>query len=238
MSDEERRRRFNRREAIVAGGVVVAGAAGLGLAACGGEDEPEATTQASPNTTTEAPTNSGVDCVLAPQQTEGPYYVPDSPVRRDITEGRPGTTLTLNLQVLDAAACESVSGATVELWHADAEGVYSSFGDGSGEDFLRGAQRTSGSGLATFKTIYPGWYPGRTVHIHVKVHIDGDEVHTGQLYFDDGLTDEVFAAAPYAARGERDVRNDADGIYVAESMLSLERNGDGYSGVMRMGVAA
>ena len=139
--------------------------------------------------------------------------------------------------MLDAEACESVSGATVELWHADAEGVYSSFGGGSGEDFLRGAQRASGSGLATFKTIYPGWYPGRTVHIHVKVHIDGNEVHTGQLYFDDELTDEVFAAAPYVARGERDVRNDADSIYAVESMLSLERHGDGYSGVMRMGVA-
>ena len=72
----------------------------------------------------------------------------------------------------------------------------------------------------------------------MKVHIDGNEVHTGQLYFDDELTDEVFAAEPYAARGERDVRNDADGIYVAESTLSLEHDGDGYSGVLRMGVAA
>ena len=230
--------RLSRREALAAGGALALGAAGLGLAACGGEDEPQATTQADAGTTTEAPTASGVDCVLAPQQTEGPYYVPDSPERRDITDGLPGTPLTLNLQVLDAEACESISGATVELWHADAEGVYSAFGEGSGEDFLRGAQRTSGSGLATFETIYPGWYPGRTVHIHVKVHIDGNEVHTGQLYFDDELTDEVFAAEPYAARGERDVRNDADGIYVAESTLSLERDGDGYSGVLRMGVAA
>lgn len=229
--------RFNRREALAAGGAVALGAAGIGLAACSGKDEPQATTQAGTDATGETTAGPGVDCVLAPEQTEGPYYIPDSPVRRNIAEGLPGTPLTLNLQVLDAEACESIGGATVELWHADAEGVYSAFGEGTGEDFLRGAQRTSGSGLATFDTIYPGWYPGRTVHIHVKVHVDGNEVHTGQLYFDDDLTDEVFAEEPYAARGERDVRNGADGIYVAESTLSLERQGGGYTGVLRMGVA-
>ena len=79
--------------------------------------------------------------------------------------------------MLEAEACEAIGGATVEVWHADADGAYSAFGPGAGETFLRGAQRTGGDGLATFTTIYPGWYMGRTVHIHVKVHVGADEVH-------------------------------------------------------------
>ena len=232
-------RRLTRREAIAAGGAAAAGAATLGLAGCGGDDDPAPTATQSAGGGGAAG-RPALDCVLTPEQTEGPFYVPDAPVRRDITEGLPGAPLELNLHVLDAQACEPVPGATVEVWHADADGIYSAFGDGSGEAFLRGTQRASDSGLATFSTIYPGWYPGRTVHIHVKVHAGGDEVHTGQLYFDDEVTDEVFASEAYAARGERDTRNETDGIYGAggaESTISLQRSGDGYSGVLRMGVA-
>ncbi len=91
-------------------------------------------------------------------------------------------------------------------------------------------------GLATFTTIYPGWYMGRTVHIHVKVHVGGDEVHTGQLYFDDATTDEVYEDDLYASRGERDVRNDTDPIYAAggeSSLVTVKREGEGYAGTSR-----
>src|SRR5256885_1507945 len=63
--------------------------------------------------------------------------------------------------------------------------------------FMRGIQRTDATGLAVFRTIYPGWYRGRTVHIHVKVHVGGTVLHTGQLFFDDSLTDSVFKHPPY-----------------------------------------
>src|SRR5262249_807243 len=105
--------------------------------------------------------------------------------------------------------------------------------------FMRGIQKTDASGVARFTTVYPGWYMGRTVHIHVKVHVGGAVVHTGQLFFNDTLTDKVFTAAPYASRGDRDVRNAQDSIYVnggKRSLLRMAKNGTGYTGSIAMGV--
>jgi len=189
-----------------------------------------------------------VSCVLTPEQTEGPYYIPKEKVRRTITEHRPGTPLTLGLSVVDAATCQPIAGAVVDIWHCDAGGVYSGFesasaggpggpgggpppggtppadnggpppggtppagtggfgspgGAGSPTDthtFLRGIQRTDARGICAFDTIYPGWYRGRTVHIHVKAHVGGTVVHTGQLYFADSLTDAVYQTGVYKAR--------------------------------------
>ena len=67
-----------------------------------------------------------------------------------------------------------------------------------GTNFLRGGQRTNASGVATFETIYPGWYPGRAVHIHVKVHVGGNVVHTGQLFFPAASPNAVYRKAPYS----------------------------------------
>src|SRR5207253_7817930 len=128
--------------------------------------------------------SGAISCVLAPEQTEGPYYLPHERVRRNITEGRPGTRLTLRLTVLDASTCKPIKGAAVDVWHCDALGNYSGVG-GNGGTFMRGIQRTNVLGIATFRTVYPGWYQGRTVHIHVKVHVRGNVVHTGPLYFPD-----------------------------------------------------
>ena len=104
---------------------------------------------------------------------------------------------------------------------------------------MRGGQRSDATGTATFKTIYPGWYRGRTVHIHIKVHVGGNVVHTGQLYFSDTTTDAAYAKAPYSKRPGRDTRNASDGIYGqggAASTLRLARNGSGYVGTLTMGV--
>ena len=85
-------------------------------------------------------------------------------------------------------------GATVDIWHSDATGNYSGFGStSSNKTFLRGVQTTDANGAVTFTTIYPGWYQGRAVHIHVKVYAGGTEVHTGQLFFDDAVNGAVFA---------------------------------------------
>src|ERR671939_1838371 len=136
--------------------------------------------------------SGAVKCVLTPEQTEGPYYIPDERIRRNITDGRPGTPLLLRATFVDASTCRPIRRAAVDIWHADASGVYSGFGAGSGNrTFMRGIQRTDAHGVATFQTVYPGWYQGRTVHIHVKVHVRGNVVHTGQLYFPDSLTDTV-----------------------------------------------
>ncbi len=181
-----------------------------------------------------------VTCVLTPELTEGPYYIAGEKVRRDIREGHAGRLLTLRLRVLDVAACSPIKGAAVDVWHADAAGVYSGFGAGaSNRTFLRGIQKTDANGVATFTTIYPGWYMGRTVHIHVKVHVGGSVVHTGQLFFPDSLTDTVYKSAPYSARPNRDTRNAQDSIFVnggKRSTLSLAKAGSGYIGAIAMGV--
>jgi len=177
--------------------------------------------------------------VLAPEQTEGPYYVPSAKVRRNVTEGKPGTLLMLQLRVVDASSCKAIKGASVDIWHCDANGVYSGV-QGSSGTFLRGIQKTDAHGLATFKTIYPGYYPGRTVHIHVKVHLGGNVVHTGQLYFPDSVTDRVFRRKPYSRRGKRTTRNAKDFVFAQggrRSLLGLRKVGSAYVGSITLGVS-
>src|SRR6266571_192856 len=182
--------------------------------------------------------SGAVTCVLTPEQTEGPYYIAKELVRHNITEGRPGTPLTLRAFVVDASTCKPIKGAAVDIWHADAGGVYSGFGAGaSNRTFLRGIQRTNAHGLALFRTIYPGWYPGRTVHIHVKVHVRGNVVHTGQLYFPDAVTDVAYEKAPYDARPNRDTRNAVDSVFRnggSKSLVSVRRNGNAYVSTITM----
>lgn len=229
--------RLTRREAIAGAG---AGALGLGTGIYlvlrdgdgDGTDVPAPDPAASPSSGERA-------CVLAPEQTEGPYYLDESLVRREIAEGRRGVPLELRLTVQDAASCDPIAGATVEIWHCDAEGGYSGFDGEDGAIYCRGAQRSGRDGEMRFRTIYPGWYQGRTPHIHLKVHAGGEEVHTGQLYFEDAASNAVYARAPYDSRGERSVTNASDGIYSSggrESTLALERAGKGYVGRLALGV--
>lgn len=168
-------------------------------------------------------------CIARPALTEGPYFVDAkldrSDIRSDPADGsvKPGAPLRLALRVsrLAAGACAPLPGASVDVWHCDALGVYSDVSDpgGStiGKKFLRGYQVTDADGLARFTTIYPGAYPGRAVHIHFKIRsaAGGGRMHefTSQLFFDDGLTDQVHAQPPYATRGQSRLRNARDGIY-------------------------
>jgi len=214
--------------------------AGLAAAAAGGAGIWKASEAdaAGPN----AVSSGLVTCVLSPEMTEGPYYVAaDAKIRKDIRAGQPGTPLALKLGVANVASCKPVKGAAVDIWHASAGGVYSDEqqNDTVGQTFLRGVQKTNANGIATFTTIYPGWYQGRTVHIHVKVHISGNVVHTGQLFFNDALTDAVFQKAPYASRPNRTTRNANDSIYInggSRSLLTVKKQGAGYVATIWMGV--
>jgi protocatechuate 3,4-dioxygenase beta subunit len=226
--------RITRRASLLrAGGFV---AAALGAGAWRSE-----TLESSASGGPAAVASGEVSCVLAPEQTEGPYYLEGDKVRRNITEGKPGMPLTLNLKVVDASTCKAIKGATVDIWHCDAGGVYSGVQQAVGRTFMRGIQKTNAQGIATFQTVYPGWYQGRTVHIHIKVHLAGNVVHTGQLYFPDAVTDAVYKRAPYSNRPGRDTRNTADNIYRnggKRSSLSLRKptKGAGYVGAITMGV--
>jgi protocatechuate 3,4-dioxygenase beta subunit len=148
---------------------------------------------------------------------EGPYYLANSPVRSDVTDGQPGKAMTYTFTVLNAS-CKPIKGARVDIWYANAQGVYSgvaSRGDdlGAGTNsgsFLRGTQSTNAKGVATFKGIYPGWYPARTIHIHQKIWVNGKEVLTTQTYFTDKENAAVMATAPYSSRGAQRVTNGND----------------------------
>ena len=183
--------------------------------------------------------SGAVSCVLALEQTEGPYYVPGDKIRKNITEGKAGVPLALKLTVVDVRTCKPIKGGAVDIWHCDAGGVYSETSVQQTESltFLRGIQKTDAKGVATFKTIYPGWYQGRTVHIHVKVALGGNVVHTGQLYFADAMTDKVYLRSPYRNRPGRDTETD-DAIY--RTAVSGRRSGcpsgTGYTGSITMGV--
>jgi protocatechuate 3,4-dioxygenase beta subunit len=227
--DDERR--ISRRDSLLKLGGLLAG----GVAVGGWKVADSSSAGEGP----EAVASGLVTCVLAPEQTEGPFYLDDARLRRNITEGRPGVALTTRLTVVDVSTCRAIRGAAVDIWHCDAAGDYSGTGVDADERFLRGVQRTDAKGVAVFRTIYPGWYPGRTVHIHVMVHVGGNVVHTGQLYFPDGLTDTVFRRSPYNRRGSRDTRNVADSIYRnggRRSTLKLRKSGSGYVASIAMGV--
>ena len=207
---------------------------GAAVAAIAGWRAVEATDSASAGPTAVA---SGlVSCVLAPEQTEGPYYLPGDRLRKNITEGKPGVPLTLKLSVVDVQTCKPIKGAAVDIWHCDALGTYAAQTNAT---FLRGIQKTDAKGMATFVTVYPGWYQGRTVHIHVKVALGGNIVHTGQLYFADATTDKVYLRSPYRSRPGRTTRNPDDAIYRnggKRSTLRIVKAGSGYTGSIAMGV--
>ena len=149
---------------------------------------------------------------------------------------------------VNGSACTAFAGALVDVWHCDALGVYSDVSDPGfqtkGKKFLRGYQVTDAKGLASFTTIYPGWYQGRTVHIHFKIRSDAGAASglefTSQLFFDDAVTDQVHATAPYAQKGQRTLRNDGDGIFGnGGSQLLLQLAGDaraGYSTTFEVGL--
>ncbi len=218
-----------------AGAAIVATACGRGSTSAASP-----TAVASAGETATGASGEGVACVLSPEMTEGPYYIDGEAVRRDVTEGKPGVPLTLDLNVADATTCSPLPDAAVEIWHADAGGNYSGFNaTADNTTFLRGVQIADADGNVTFDTVYPGWYEGRATHIHLMVHVGGDVVHTGQLFFDEQINDAVYAGSPYAGHSGTRMTNDQDGIYAnggAQSMLQLTQAGDGYVGAITLGV--
>jgi protocatechuate 3,4-dioxygenase beta subunit len=147
--------------------------------------------------------------------------------------------LRIVFTVQDARTCRTIPGADVELWHADAGGEYSGFDGDTSSRYLRGHQKANAKGRAIFDTIYPGWYRGRTPHIHLKVHVGGDAVHTGQLFFRDALSAAVYKTRHYRDRGAAETTNAEDGIYVAASRLAVRRRrGGGFIGRMTLNVEA
>jgi protocatechuate 3,4-dioxygenase beta subunit len=271
--DELKGRLLNRREVLT-----LLGAAGASvLAACAPRTTATAVPAATPAPAVEAPTAAPAiaptevsltatpasvsqaampACVISPELTEGPVFVDEKMNRSDI---RPDTSngtvaegaqldLTLMIGQVSGNGCTPLAGATVDIWHCDAQGIYSDTSELGmqtvGQKFLRGYQTTDASGAVKFTTIYPGWYTGRAVHIHIKVRGNtaagqGFEF-TSQLFFDEALSDAVFAQAPYNTRdGSRRIYNDRDNIYGesgGQTVLDVQPSGSGYATSFYMGV--
>jgi protocatechuate 3,4-dioxygenase beta subunit len=191
-------------------------------------------------------------CVVRPAQTEGPYFIDEKLNRSDIRTDptgdakRDGVRLDVEMRVsrVDARACTPIAGAMVDLWQCDAIGVYSDVLDTGGrfdtrrQKFLRGYQLTDADGIARFTTIYPGWYEGRTAHVHFKVRHLGREF-TSQLYFEDAQSDEIFAKSPYATNTQRRMRNGQDRIFRNggnQLLMSVEKRGAALGGTFDIGL--
>ncbi len=191
-------------------------------------------------------------CVTTPEQTEGPFFVDErllrSDIRADTVNGvpRPGIPLTLSLRIseVQSSGCATLTGALVDVWHCDATGQYSGTREAPAARFLRGQQLTDAHGEVRFMTIYPGWYPGRAVHVHFKVRAKAMtrsvSEFTSQIYFDDAVTDRVMTRPPYTGRDDRGrVRNGMDGIYRrggAQLMAALVAHSGGYAASFNVGL--
>jgi len=269
-------RDMSRRQMLgfVGSAAAVATLAGCGIEGSGsGGAKGAAGATAAAETTVNAGSKVAPSCVLAAEATEGPYYVEESKVREDITEGKAGVPLRLKTTIVHATECTPIENAAVDIWHCDARGHYSGYtgydpdgaappgggqppqgpppggeppegappegasppgeppqGGGMGQTrttdstFLRGVQLTDDEGVAEFDTVYPGWYAGRALHIHLKVLIggavegqtyDGGHVaHTGQLFFPEETTDKVAKIEPYASRPDDRLRQEDDSIFL------------------------
>lgn len=183
--------------------------------------------------------SANTSCVLTPDVTQGPYYVGGEYIRSDVTETQAGVETVVDYQVIDVDTCEPVPNVYVEMWHANATGVYSgivSSGNGNSADtgnidttFLRGIQETDEDGVAQFDTIIPGHYTSRANHIHILVHTNvtvyangtlGNTVsasHVGQGFFDQTLLSAVEELEPYSTNTQDLTLNTDDSILAQEA---------------------
>ena len=192
----------------------------------------------------------GIDCVLIPHETPGPYPLDlsgeASYFRVDIREGKPGLQLDLSLRVVSIQdACNPIANARIDIWQTDKDGVYSGFVqpgfDTTGETFCRGIQITDVNGFANFTTIYPGWYPGRTTHIHFQVFLSNVLSATSQMAFPDEFNTQVYDNALYTKGQNTTVETTADdGVfadgYEDQILFITPLATGGYTGALTIGI--
>jgi protocatechuate 3,4-dioxygenase beta subunit len=245
-----KRKRISRREVL---GTM--GAAGAALAfGCGGSPTQPSTSTSAGTTTTGStaaastspasatvPASTNTACVTTPTETIGPYPSLTDLFRSDVREGKPGTLLTLTVEVVNvASSCAVVPNANVEIWHCDVAGNYSEYGSQRAETYLRGIQTTNGNGEVTFTTIYPGWYQGRATHIHLEVLVGGVSRKATQIAFPESINNAVHRNGVYASRGTNPTSNLADGIFAdslsAELVTPTGDVSNGFTAYCQVGI--
>jgi len=227
MAFEGVEKEISRRQAI---GLLVAAGAGVMLG-CGGGAKTATTT----TTSTSSTGTSSTSCAVTPEGEEGPYFGDDSATGFDRTDIRsnldgssiqPGIPFTLKIYVYDSKnSCIAMENVQVDIWHCNASGVYSAedVENTTGLTWLRGYQLTDATGLVTFTTIIPGWYQGRTTHIHLRLRSTYDSTsnsgtNTTQLFFPEDTIDTINTTiAPYSTHGANSTTNAIDHVDTPET---------------------
>lgn len=251
---------------------LLGGAAGvLGMGRCSGGGSTVAAVATARASATAAPSASpsssatastgATACTTTPEGEIGPYFTDDSAsgydrsdIRSNIDGSSPqtGVPLALTIYVFDTEkSCAAYAGAQIDIWHCNASGIYSneSVENSLGSTWLRGYQLTDATGKATFTTIVPGWYAGRTTHIHVRIRSTynsasstSDGSNTTQLFFAQPVVDYLAqSVAPYDAEGSNATTNANDHVYAGETkganLLSLVGDAStGYTATISLGI--
>lgn len=213
---------------------------------------------ATSGTSTSGTTSENGSCTVAPTETEGPFPYPGGEItnplnRSDVTGGQTGVPLTLNFSLVNTnSSCAALSGYRVDIWHCNAKGYYSGYGNQPGVSgtlsyvgatWLRGYQTTDTNGKLTFVTIYPGWYSGRATHIHFEVYKDTTLIKTSQLTMPETISDAIHITSSYNG-SVNTTRNASDSVFgnsasdLANETMSLTGSiTDGYIATHIIGVA-
>jgi protocatechuate 3,4-dioxygenase beta subunit len=186
--------------------------------ACKSSTDSSALTTGSASSTGSTNGSSASDCTVNPSETAGPFPTKDPAnyVIKDIKAGRAGVEMIANITIKNKnTGCGALQGAIVDIWHCDADGNYSEYGSLTSSHFLRGRQTTDMNGLVSFATIFPGWYSGRAVHIHIHIYnAIGKTLLVSQIAFPASVCDTVFTTATsFYKRGKADTTNERDGIF-------------------------
>lgn len=193
-------------------------------------------------------------CTLTADSGEGPFYFDPELLRSDIVDGHQGAPLHLEVDVVSVDGCSVLTGARVDVWQADALGLYSGYAnqpgvgggvatDMRGRTYLRGTQITDAGGRVSFATIYPSWYGGRTPHVHFKVFVSEREVIAGQIFFPDEVNEEVFTNwDPYREHYRRRTAFNNNDMFLVDGSLqgaisTVSRTADGYRANAELAVA-
>ncbi len=223
------------------GAVIVAGCGGGGSSATTSTTG-TTTTGTTSSTSSGGTTSSTGTCTVTPEGEIGPYFTDDSATAYDRSnilsnldgsDTQTGIPLTLHIYVYDAEnTCAAMQGVQVDIWHCNAPGVYSNEAveNTTGQSWLRGYQLTDATGLVTFTTIVPGWYSGRTTHIHLRLRSKyseasstSDGTNTTQLFFPQATINTINSSvAPYSSHGTNPTTNAGDRVYASQTKGEME----------------
>uniref|UniRef100_T1K8P1 Intradiol ring-cleavage dioxygenases domain-containing protein n=2 Tax=Tetranychus urticae TaxID=32264 RepID=T1K8P1_TETUR len=194
------------------------------------------------------------ECSLSPEVGEGPYFIEEDIIRSNIVEDRIGIRLNVTLNLVDFNTCKPIKGAKVYIWQPDYSGIYSGFMDKprvkrekmypkDPRRFLRGTQVTNENGTVTFETLFPGHYPGRTPHIHYRIHANGNVAHIGQIFFDESTSQVIQSKSPYNQVHSRRMKNEEDGEFTyfngKKSIINIDPqslSGDSLEGILNLAI--